>query len=171
MQRLLLETFEGLNLTDRQRKIFDDVNVENVVVSKENKLIEIYLVSSHVVAYREICLLEYALGVFFGNADIDIKVHDRFELSQQYNAKVFFDEYKDSLLQISKLKISALFFIFSTVDALGRGRIPRCNSQRRQIWAIDLLYFAAISLSSSLEKALPCISGPHASTRISCSLQ
>ena len=43
MQRLLLETFEGLNLTDRQRKIFDDVNVENVVVSKENKLIEIYL--------------------------------------------------------------------------------------------------------------------------------
>ena len=50
MQRLLLETFEGLNLTDRQRKIFDDVNVENVVVSKENKLIEIYLVSSHVVA-------------------------------------------------------------------------------------------------------------------------
>ena len=102
MQRLLLETFEGLNLTDRQRKIFDDVNVENVVVSKENKLIEIYLVSSHVVAYREICLLEYALGVFFGNADIDIKVHDRFELSQQYNAKVFFDEYKDSLLQIFK---------------------------------------------------------------------
>ena len=102
MQRLLLETFEGLNLTDRQKKIFDDVNVENVVLSTEEKLIDIYLVSSHVVAYREICLLEYALGVFFGNADLNIKVHDRFELSKQYDAKAFFNEYKDSLLQIFK---------------------------------------------------------------------
>lgn len=65
MQRLLLETFEGLNLTDRQRKIFDDVNVENVVVSKENKLIEIYLVSSHVVAYREICHFRVRIRCFF----------------------------------------------------------------------------------------------------------
>ena len=47
MQRLLLETFEGLNLTDRQKKIFDDVSVENVVLSSENKMIDIYLVSSH----------------------------------------------------------------------------------------------------------------------------
>ena len=46
MQRLLLETFEGLNLTDRQKKIFDDVSVENVVLSSENKMIDIYLVSS-----------------------------------------------------------------------------------------------------------------------------
>ena len=85
MQRLLLETFEGLNLTDRQKKIFDDVSVENVVLSSENKMIDIYLVSSHVVAYREICLLEYALGVFFGSTDLDIKIHDRFELSKQYD--------------------------------------------------------------------------------------
>ncbi len=41
MQRLLLETFEGLNLTDRQKKIFDDVSVENVVLSSENKMIDI----------------------------------------------------------------------------------------------------------------------------------
>lgn len=105
MQRLLLETFEGLNLTDRQRKIFDDVNVENVVVSKENKLIEIYLVSSHVVAYREICLLEYALGVFFGNADIDIKVHDRFDFHNNTMQRYFLMSIKTAFFRYSKLKI------------------------------------------------------------------
>lgn len=104
MQRLLLETFKGLNLTDRQRKIFDDVNVENVVVSKENKLIEIYLVSSHVVAYRRY-VFRVRIRCFFGNADIDIKVHDRFELSQQYNAKVFLMSIKTAFFRYSKLKI------------------------------------------------------------------
>lgn len=122
MQRLLLETFEGLNLTDRQKKIFDDVSVENVVLSSENKMIDIYLVSSHVVAYREICLLEYALGVFFGSTDLDIKIHDRFELSKQYDAEAFFKEYKESILQIFKAENILEF------DMLYQGRFEMKDS-------------------------------------------
>ena len=122
MQRLLLETFEGLNLTDRQKKIFDDVSVENVVLSSENKMIDIYLVSSHVVAYREICLLEYALGVFFGSTDLDIKIHDRFKLSKQYDAEAFFKEYKESILQIFKAENILEF------DMLYQGRFEMKDS-------------------------------------------
>lgn len=60
--------------------------------------------SSHVVAYREICLLEYALGVFFGSTDLDIKIHDRFELSKQYDAKLFLKSIRRAFFKFSRQK-------------------------------------------------------------------
>ena len=40
MNKLLLETFEDVNLTDRQKKLFADVYVERVVVTKAAKTID-----------------------------------------------------------------------------------------------------------------------------------
>ena len=102
MEKLLLETFEGVNLTDRQKKLFADVYVERVVVTKAAKTIDIYIKSNHIIAYREICLLEYALCQVFAGAGIELKVHDTFELSSQYSAVNFWEEYKDSILLILK---------------------------------------------------------------------
>ena len=45
MQRLLLETFEGLNLTDRQRKIFDDVKKNGTKIVIKNNVPECILIS------------------------------------------------------------------------------------------------------------------------------
>ncbi|HBA96809.1 MAG TPA: hypothetical protein DCZ23_01745, partial [Lachnospiraceae bacterium] len=42
MEKLLLETFDNLNLTDRQNKIFKDVMVSRIVVLRKTKKIEIY---------------------------------------------------------------------------------------------------------------------------------
>ena len=36
MDQTLLETFEGLKMTDRQKKLFSDVLVERIQVYKEN---------------------------------------------------------------------------------------------------------------------------------------
>ena len=68
MEKPLLETFENLNLTDRQAKLFKDVVVSRVVVTRKTKKVEIYIESSHIIAYREIGLLEYALAGVLGRA-------------------------------------------------------------------------------------------------------
>ena len=53
MDKGVLDTFEGLNLTDRQKKIFADVIVKRVVLSKQEGIVTVYLTCSHVIAYRE----------------------------------------------------------------------------------------------------------------------
>ena len=56
MEKLLLDTFEGLSLTDRQKRIFSDVYVSRVVLSKKQKIVFIYMESRHIIPYREIGL-------------------------------------------------------------------------------------------------------------------
>ena len=62
MEKLLLDTFDGLSLTDRQKKLFSDVYVNRVVLSKRKKTITIYMESKYIIAFREIGLLSYALN-------------------------------------------------------------------------------------------------------------
>ena len=102
MFKPLLETFDNLNLTDRQAKLFKDVLVSKVVVIRKTKKIEIYIESSHIIAYREIRLLEYALALVLGKAGYQVQVYDRFNLSSQYTPENFWNEYKDSILLILK---------------------------------------------------------------------
>lgn len=104
MEKLLLETFEGVNLTDRQKKLFSDVYVERIIVTKASKTIDVYIKSSHIIAYREICLLQYAISQVFAGAGIELKVHDSFDLSSTYTPVNFWDEYKDSIFLILKDK-------------------------------------------------------------------
>lgn len=102
MEKPLLETFDNLNLTDRQARLFKDVLVSRVVVIRKTKKIEIYIESSHIIAYREIGLLEYALALVLGKAGYKVQVYDRFNLSSQYTPENFWNEYKDSILLILK---------------------------------------------------------------------
>ena len=102
MEKLLLETFDGLSLTDRQKKIFSDAYVKRVVLSKEHKKITVYMESSHVIAFREISLLEYALNQEMGKTGFLVSVKERFSLSEQYTPKLFWEEYQDSILLILK---------------------------------------------------------------------
>lgn len=102
MEKLLLDTFDGLPLTDRQKKIFSDVYVSRVVLSKRQKTIAIYMESRHIIAYREIGLLSYALNQQMGKTGFSVLVHEHFSLSEQYTPEVFWEEYQDSILLILK---------------------------------------------------------------------
>lgn len=102
MKKPLLETFDNLNLTDRQTKLFRDVMVSRIVVIRKTKKIEIYIESSHIIAYREIGLLEYALSHVLKSAGYEVKVYDSFKLSLQYSPLDFWNEYKDSIMLILK---------------------------------------------------------------------
>lgn len=102
MEKLLFDTFSNLNLTDRQKKIFSDVYVERVLVIRETKQVSVYLVSNHVIPYREICLLEFAIGQVLNGAGYSVKVRDRYRLSEQYTPEEFWREYRDSILLILK---------------------------------------------------------------------
>lgn len=102
MEKLLLDTFDGLSLTDRQKKLFSDVYVNRVVLSKRKKTITIYMESKYIIAFREIGLLSYALNQQMRKTGFSVLVCEHFSLSEQYTPKAFWEEYKDSILLILK---------------------------------------------------------------------
>lgn len=109
MEQLLLDTFEGLSLTDRQRKIFSNVSVKRVILTKELKTVTVYIESDHIIAFREIGLLEYALNHNMEKTGFLASVREHFLLSEQYTPEEFWGEYKESVLLILKEKNVLLF--------------------------------------------------------------
>lgn len=102
MEKLLLDTFSGLTLSDRQKNLFGDVYVEGVLVVRETKQVTVHLVSSHVIPFREILRLENNISQVLGAAGFQVKVQERFRLSEQYTPEIFWKEYRDSILLMLK---------------------------------------------------------------------
>lgn len=102
MEKLLQETFADLRLTARQQSVFEEVYVERLCLLREQKRVEVHIVSEHIIPYREIALLEYALNQLFDKAGFTAQVTDRFRLSEQYTPENFWQEYQDSILMILK---------------------------------------------------------------------
>ena len=102
MEKLLQETFADLRLTARQQSVFEEVYVERLCLLREQKRVEVHIVSEHIIPYREIALLEYALNQLFDKAGFTVQVTDRFRLSEQYTPENFWQEYQDSILMILK---------------------------------------------------------------------
>lgn len=102
MDQTLLETFEGLKMTDRQKRLFSDVLVERIRIFQDRHLVVVRLKSTHVIPYREICLLRYNLELILGPAGFEVQVDDYYQLSSQYQPANFWQEYEESVLQILK---------------------------------------------------------------------
>ena len=109
MDKGVLDTFEGLNLTDRQKKIFADVIVKRVVLSKQEGIVTVYLTCSHVIAYREIMLLRNAIASKLECTGVKVEIKEEFALSDAYSPTIFWEEYKDSILLLLKEKNVLLF--------------------------------------------------------------
>ena len=75
---------------------------ERLCLLREQKRVEVHIVSEHIIPYREIALLEYALNQLFDKAGFTVQVTDRFRLSEQYTPENFWQEYQDSILMILK---------------------------------------------------------------------
>ena len=61
MEQTLLDTFEGMKMTDRQKNLFADVMVDRIQLYRNKKLMCVNLKSSHIIPYREIRLVRHNL--------------------------------------------------------------------------------------------------------------
>lgn len=111
MKKLLLETFDGLRLTDRQKEVFSDVYVKRIIVSKDTGTVNVYLECDHILPYREIIVLRNALDMQMKRFGFSVSISEHFILSEQYTPEIFWKEYQDSILEILKGRDILLFDI------------------------------------------------------------
>ncbi len=73
--------------------------VEKVTTNKAGNRIKVYIVSEKLVQKEQLFLLEkYIKEQLFGKSRVQIKIVERFELSEQYTPENLFDAYQDSIL-------------------------------------------------------------------------
>ena len=77
MDQTLLETFEGLKMTDRQKRLFSDVLVERIRIFKNKHRVDVFLKSTHLIPYREISLVKYNLEMSLGPAGFSVRISGR----------------------------------------------------------------------------------------------
>lgn len=93
------EVFTTLRLPDDLREYFEDAEVIKVAKTSTNSLVKVYLKSSRLIHKQNIYKVEEALKKqIFRIKNMNVRIIDRYELSQQYSPKKIMNVYYDSIL-------------------------------------------------------------------------
>ncbi|MCR5202311.1 MAG: PolC-type DNA polymerase III [Lachnospiraceae bacterium] len=141
-----MDAFNGLNLTDRQKRIFSEVYVLSVNASKKEQLLTVDISSNHLIEYREIRLLKERLNNSLKSTGFTVFIDENYELSDAYTPEYFWNEYKESVFQKFKEKDVILFNILLTskIDMEGNTLNLECvnnsiNKSRKEDFKTEII--------------------------------
>ncbi len=98
--KAFLEVFPGLHMTDQMKELLNLVEVERVSMTRDRSSIRVFLVSPRLIHKATIWDLEKGIrDQLFRGKQVQIKVFERFRLSEQYTPEKLLRMYRDSLLQ------------------------------------------------------------------------
>ena len=98
--KAFLEVFPNLHITADFEELLKLVKVERVSATRSRSSIRVYLYSPRIIEKEWIYRLEAGIKEqLFPGKQIDIKIQERFKLSEQYTPEKLLEAYKPSILQ------------------------------------------------------------------------
>ena len=99
MEKMFAEVFPPLPVEQGLADLLEQVRVEKVTSNRAKNNIRVYLVSKKLIHKEQLFQLERLLKrQLFGNSPVEVKILERFELSEQYTPGKVLELYRDSLL-------------------------------------------------------------------------
>ena len=99
MAKKFFEVFPTLKLEKSLQDLFEQVLVEKVSATKRKDFIRIYISCDRLIQKETVLFVENAIKTkLFPNADITIKIYEKYQLSSQYNPEKLMNAYRDSIL-------------------------------------------------------------------------
>jgi len=100
MAKPFFEVFPTLQLNGRVHDILEQTIVEKISATKRKDFLRIYLRSSRLIMKEDIWTAEREIKrQLFPNANMVVKIYERFELSSQYTPEKLMDVYRESILE------------------------------------------------------------------------
>ena len=100
MGKAFFEVFPSLQLNKSMHDIMEQTSVEKLSATKRKDFLRIYLFSARLIAKDIIWAVEDEIKKqLFPNANMTVKIYERFELSAQYTPEKLMDIYRDSILE------------------------------------------------------------------------
>ena len=106
-----LDVFRTLKLPDDIRVYMENVEVTKVSKTSTNSLARVYIKNDKVISKKIIYKVEDALKKqIFRIQNMDVRIIDRYRLSEQYTPQTIMDVYYDSILfELSTGHLSIIF--------------------------------------------------------------
>ena len=99
MAHKFFDVFSTLRLSDNDRDLFEETGIDRLVSSSRRDKLHIYLSCNYIIPKERIYVVEKEIEKqIFPNNDCSVKIIEKFILSDTYDAKALYKEYKDSIL-------------------------------------------------------------------------
>ena len=100
MSKPFFEVFPSLQLNTDIRDLMSQTEVERVSATKRRDFLRVYLKSTRLIQKADIWTTEQEIKKqLFPQANLTVKIYEKFELSSQYNPEKLMDIYKESILE------------------------------------------------------------------------
>ncbi len=99
MAKPFFEVFPTLKIENPLHDRLEETSVERVAASRRRDMLRVYLLSTHLIGKEEIWETEKAIKKqLFPQADLTVRIRERFELSSQYTPQNLVEAYWESIL-------------------------------------------------------------------------
>ncbi len=103
--RLFFDVFKTVNVNSELRLMFEKTEVKKVRMSPQGDALTVCILSDHIIHYHMIKKMTSAIkNSLFKDSDTEVRILQRYELSDAYNLKTVMDVYKDSVFEEIKDK-------------------------------------------------------------------
>ena len=100
MSKPFFEVFPNLQLNTDIHDLMGQTEVERVSATKRRDFLRVYLKSTRLIQKADIWTAEQEIKKqLFPDANLTVKIYEKFELSSQYNPENLMDIYKESILE------------------------------------------------------------------------
>ena len=100
MAKLFFDVFPTLDVSGDMKKILSEMEVTKVGMNHERDHIRVYLLGSHLIHKNNITQLERSIEEqIFKGKRMNVRIIEKYQLSEQYTARTLMDMYKDSILE------------------------------------------------------------------------
>jgi len=99
MGKLFFEAFQNLKLNNNLQSLMEEVEITKISSNSKRDFIRVYLNSRRLIDKNLIFEIEREIkNQLFPNADLTIKIYEKFQLSEQYTPSKLMEAYKNSIL-------------------------------------------------------------------------
>ncbi len=117
MGKPFFEVFPSLKLDTKVHDIMGQATVEKVTATKRKDFLRIYVKSSRLIYKQDIWETERQIKrQLFPNANMTVKIYEKFELSAQYTPEKLMDVYKECILEEVRAYGHIEYNMFKTAD-------------------------------------------------------
>ena len=100
MSKAFAEVFPTLKLDDELKRLLDTAEVTKISANHDHSHIRIYLLAERLIFKSKVWKLEEEIkNQIFASQNVTVKIIEKFQLSEQYNAKTLTEIYFDSVLE------------------------------------------------------------------------
>jgi DNA polymerase III alpha chain len=119
MDRLFFDAFPTLRLEKGLKQVMEQTWVERITATKRQDNLRIYLLGHSLIAKKLIWFTEREIKrQLFPKTDIEVRIYERFEFSEEYQLEQLMNSYKDSVMAEIKAYNRILYHALSTADIL-----------------------------------------------------